>query len=342
MDRPLVSVQMITYNHQPYIAQAIEGALQQQTSFPFEIVIGEDCSTDGTREIVFDYQRRFPTIIRAITSDRNVGAYANQRRVHAASSGKYFAYCDGDDFWHDPRKLQLQVDYLETRPEYSLVHTDADWLVQATGQRIPCWHRTYRHAIAQGDVYEDLLVDNQIMTCTVCVGKEYLDRFTNDPALDPTQIAMVADYPRWLLLSMVSKIGYLDVSTTTRRELVHSASKSPDPARNFALFLEMYGIREHFLRLRPPSPRIQAQIHHNYHRGRLKHGYLMHDSRIARDSYRYLADAGLLSVTGRLHLLGSKGRTHHAVAKTLLDLKDMVRQGPKAVACWTRQRRAAG
>ncbi|MCL5282115.1 MAG: glycosyltransferase [Planctomycetes bacterium] len=340
MDYPLVSVQIITYNHQPYIAQAIEGALQQQTSFPFEILIGEDCSTDGTREIVFDYQRRFPTRIRVITSDRNVGAYANQRRVHAASSGKYLAICDGDDFWHDPRKLQLQVDYLEARPEYSLVHTDADWLVQATGQLIPSWHKTSGHVMAQGDIYEDLLVDNQIMTCTVCVRKEQLDRFPNDPALDG--LAIVADYPRWLLLSMVSKIGYLDISTTTRRELVHSISKSPDPARKLAFFLEMYRIREHFMRLRPPSPRIQAQIYHNYHLGRLKQGYLVQDFRMARESYRYLVGAGLLSVTGRLHLLGSKGRTHHAAAKALLALKDMVRREQKALAGWTRRQRAAG
>ncbi len=340
MDRPLVSVQLITYNHRPYIAQAIEGALQQQTSFPFEIVIGEDCSTDGTREMVFEYQRRFPARIRVITSDRNMGPYANQRRVHAASAGKYLAICDGDDFWHDPRKLQRQVDYLEDRPEYSLVHTDADWLVQATGQRIPCWHRTHRHAIAQGDIYEDLLVDNQIMTCTVCVRKDALDRFLDDPALDG--IAIVADYPRWLLLSMVSKIGYLDISTTTRRELVRSISKSPDPARKLAFFLEMYRVREHFMRLRPPSSRIQAQIRHNYHQGRLRFGYLMQDSQMARDSYRYLANAGLLSVTGRLHLLGSEGRMHHAVARTLLALKDVVRQGQKATVCWTRRRRAAG
>ncbi len=338
MDGPLVSVQIITYNHRPYIAQAIEGALQQQTSFPFEIVIGEDCSTDGTREIVFDYQRRFPTRIRVITSHQNVGPYANQLRVHAASSGKYFAYCDGDDFWHDPRKLQRQVDYLEARPEYSLVHTDADWLVQATGQRTPCWHRTYRHVIAQGDIYEQLLVDNQIMTCTVCARKEYLDRFLNDPAFDG--IAIVADYPRWLLLSMVSKIGYLDVSTATRRELARSISKSPDPARNLAFFLEMYRVREHFMRLRPPRPGVVAQIRRNYHLGRLRQGYVIQDFQIAQDSYRYLADAGLLSVTGRLHLLGSKGRMQHAVAGMLLALKDMVRLREKAY--WTRRRRAAG
>jgi glycosyltransferase involved in cell wall biosynthesis len=342
MDGPLASAHIITYNHQPYIAQAVEGALQQRTSFPFEIVIGEDCSTDGTRQIVFDYQRRYPQIIRVITSAHNVGVRANAVRAYDACRGKYVAFCDGDDYWQNPYKLQMQVDFLETHPEYSLVHTDADWLVDATGEITPGWHKIHRHPMVQGDIYEDLLVDNQIMTCTVCVRKEALDRWVSHPVVVRGEDQVVGDYPRWLLLSMVSKIGYLDVSTTTRRELVHSASKSPDPARNLAFFLKMYGIREHFLRLRPPSPPIQAQIRRNYHRGRLKYGYLLQDSRMAWDSYRYLADAGLLSVTARLHLLGSKGKTHHAVAKTLIALKDVVRQGQQAVACWTRPRRAAG
>ena len=106
MKDPLVSVHMVTYNHRPYIAQALEGALQQQTHFPFEVVIGEDCSTDGTRDIVFDYQKRYPELVRVITSDRNVGPNANGLRVSEACRGKYIAYCDGDDFWHHPRKLQ--------------------------------------------------------------------------------------------------------------------------------------------------------------------------------------------------------------------------------------------
>ena len=342
MIHPLVSVHIITYNHRPYIAQAIEGALQQQTSFPLEIVIGEDCSTDGTRQIVFDYQRQYPQAIRVITSEHNVGVHPNALRAYNACRGKYVAFCDGDDYWHDPHKLQRQVDFLETHPGYSLVHTDADWLVDATGEVTPCWHKTHGHAIAQGDVYERLLVDNHIMTCTVCVRKECLDRCLNDPAAVRGDDRIVGDYPRWLLLSTRSKVGYLNVSTATRRVLTHSASKSPHPDRNFALFLEMYGIREHFIRFHPPSPHIQAQIHRNYHQGRLKHGYLMRDVRIARDSYRCLANAGLLSVTGRLHLLGSKGRAHHAVARTLLALKDAVRQGQQAVAGWTRPRRAAG
>ena len=91
-NEPLVSVKMLTYNHEPYIAKAIECVLAQKTNFAFELVIGEDCSTDGTREIVFDYAQRFPEIIRVITSDQNVGMKKNSKRVNAALRGKYIAW----------------------------------------------------------------------------------------------------------------------------------------------------------------------------------------------------------------------------------------------------------
>ena len=74
MTEPLVSASMITYNHAPFIAQAIEGVLQQKTSFPFELVIGEDCSSDGTGKIVSAYQEKYPNIVRVVSSDKNVGA----------------------------------------------------------------------------------------------------------------------------------------------------------------------------------------------------------------------------------------------------------------------------
>ena len=81
MAEPLVSILCITYNHAAYISQAIESFLAQGTTFPFEIVVGEDCSTDGTREIVFDYAKRYPHLVRVMTSDRNVGAMSNFLRT---------------------------------------------------------------------------------------------------------------------------------------------------------------------------------------------------------------------------------------------------------------------
>ncbi|MDX2479601.1 MAG: glycosyltransferase [Desulfuromusa sp.] len=106
---PLVSVQMLAYNHGSYIAEAIEGVVSQIVDFPIELIIGEDCSDDTTREIVFSYQKRFPHMIRVLYSNHNVGFMENYRRVLLASNGEFIAACEGDDFWVSKTKLAQQI-----------------------------------------------------------------------------------------------------------------------------------------------------------------------------------------------------------------------------------------
>lgn len=118
METPLVSVCMITYNHAPYIAQAIEGAMMQQCDFPFELIIGEDSSTDNTRAIVLEYKEKYLDKIRLLLREKNVGMERNFIETMQAAKGKYIALCEGDDYWTDPCKLQKQVDFLEANQEY--------------------------------------------------------------------------------------------------------------------------------------------------------------------------------------------------------------------------------
>ncbi|MBX3265912.1 MAG: glycosyltransferase [Acidobacteria bacterium] len=119
---PKVSVCMITYNHEPYIAQAIEGVLMQETDFPVELVIGEDCSTDNTRKICEDYAKRFPDKIRLLSRSKNLGMSANFLDTLENCNGEFIAFCDGDDYWTSPQKLQKQVDFLKDNPAYSLCY----------------------------------------------------------------------------------------------------------------------------------------------------------------------------------------------------------------------------
>jgi glycosyl transferase family 2 len=114
---PAVSVVLLAFNHAAFVAQAIESVLIQQAPFPFELVIGEDCSADGTREIVVSYADRHPELIRTVLSDENVGYGAMLHRVVGASRGDLIAYLDGDDYWTSPTKLRRQVEYLERHPE---------------------------------------------------------------------------------------------------------------------------------------------------------------------------------------------------------------------------------
>lgn len=116
----LVSIFCITYNHGKFIAKAIEGFLMQQCDFNTEIIIGDDCSTDGTTEIIDAYIARYPGKIRRLKASKNMGANQNVIRVALETNGKYVATCDGDDFWTDPLKLQKQVDFLESNPDYAM------------------------------------------------------------------------------------------------------------------------------------------------------------------------------------------------------------------------------
>lgn len=115
-----VSICMITYNHEKFISQAIESVLMQKTNFDFELVIGEDCSIDRTREIVIQYQKNYPNIIRLILHKSNVGMNQNFIQTISSCRGEYIALLEGDDFWTSQEKLLKQVKFLDTYPECSI------------------------------------------------------------------------------------------------------------------------------------------------------------------------------------------------------------------------------
>ncbi|MCY9835622.1 glycosyltransferase [Aeromonas media] len=116
-----VSVCCITYKQEQYIEQAIDSFLMQKTTFPFEIIIGEDCGGDGTLAILAEYKKKYPKLIKVITSKKNIGANANLLRVFNDAVGEYIAVCEGDDYWCDKDKLQIQYEYMEKNNECSFV-----------------------------------------------------------------------------------------------------------------------------------------------------------------------------------------------------------------------------
>lgn len=126
---PLVSISCITYNHENFIRDAIEGFLMQKTTFPVEILIHDDASTDKTASIVREYEEKYPHLIKPIYQTENQyskrdGSIGRIQRGRAR--GKYYATCEGDDYWIDPLKLQKQVDFLEENSEYSMCFTNAE------------------------------------------------------------------------------------------------------------------------------------------------------------------------------------------------------------------------
>jgi glycosyltransferase involved in cell wall biosynthesis len=119
VSNPMVSVVMETRNHEKFISQAIESVISQKCSFEIELLIGEDFSTDNTRAVCGDYQKKYPHLIRLIVAHHNVGILPNFLRLVSRSRGKYIALLEGDDYWIDELKLQKQVDLMKANPEYS-------------------------------------------------------------------------------------------------------------------------------------------------------------------------------------------------------------------------------
>lgn len=135
--KPLVSVCLITYNHSKYIRQAIDSILMQQVDFGWELVIADDFSTDGTREILQEYKNKHPDFIQLILQPTNVGAGKNWLKLLSSANNKYIAYLEGDDYWTDPLKLQKQVDFLEANQDYSLCFTNSTIIFEGSDTTMP-------------------------------------------------------------------------------------------------------------------------------------------------------------------------------------------------------------
>lgn len=200
----LVSINCATYNHEEYIAEALEGFLMQKTDFNYEILIGEDCSTDKTRKIVEEYIEQYPDKIKMITSENNVGERINFIRLLENSKGKYIAVCEGDDFWIDPYKLQKQVDYMEGNPECTLCFHAADIVLvskKKTGMKIKPYYQTRVSPI------EDIISGGGgfCHTASLLYPRK---RMKNPPSFFLT--AHVGDYPIQLILASQGYAYYID------------------------------------------------------------------------------------------------------------------------------------
>lgn len=115
--RPMVSVIVLTYNHEKYIKQALDSILRQKVNFDYEILIGDDASTDNTVKVLKEYKSKYSKIIKLFLNEVNLGATRNAYNLLVNAKGKYLATCEGDDYWTDDNKLQIQVEFLEKNKE---------------------------------------------------------------------------------------------------------------------------------------------------------------------------------------------------------------------------------
>ena len=281
---------MVTYNHEKYIEQAIESVLMQEVDFPYELVIGEDCSTDRTRSIVRDYAKKYPQIVKALFHPKNLGSQENSRQVFKAIEGTYIALLEGDDFWIDPLKLKKQVAFLEENPDYAMVHTDINLLLDKGNRIIKDYHRKEGFQMPTGYVFEALLTPPAffIKTSTVLMKNHLIDFDLFYDTLRQKKWVL-GDLALWLTIARDHKIGYLAETTSTYRLLEESESRTRDPLKNHEFHQSIFGIRYHFLKENGNDPRIRKVLDTEFHKVLLGDAYKLGDKALAKKAYLYFS-----------------------------------------------------
>ncbi len=233
-ETPLVSICCIAYNQEKYIRETLEGFLKQKTSFPFEILIHDDASTDRTADIIREYAAKYPGIIKPICQTENqhskgipVGITFNYPRA----LGKYIALCEGDDFWTDPLKLQKQFDFMEAHPEYALCCSDASKLIEESGI-------TYTNKLSAASrelTYRELNGDLHVITATIFMRRDCVNAcYQTIPKLKKRKWLM-GDLPLVLYMAANHKVYYMADSLACYR--IHRNSMAHGNAAHQIRFL---------------------------------------------------------------------------------------------------------
>jgi len=235
-----VNICMIAYNQEAYIAQAIESVLSQKTNFGFKLVIGDDCSQDKTRIIIKKYKQKYPRKIHLVLNNTNKGIMSNWLKTISFCQGQYIAALDGDDYWSNKNKLQIQADFLDKHPNFSLCFHPAEAFYQDQPSR------TYIIPSKTNDFsYLNLLKNNFIATCTVMYRNGLINQIP-----DQFLSLRVNDWPYHILYASQGEIGFVNKIMSRYRIHKQSYLSSHSIINNYIDNINIYNVVDTYLKYR--------------------------------------------------------------------------------------------
>lgn len=225
IEKPDVSVVVVTYAHEKCISECIESICQQKTDYSIEVLVADDNSPDKTRDVCLGLQEKWPDKIRIFYSAENVGLAANNARLTKKIRGRYVAICEGDDYWCDMRKIQKQISFLEANPDVAVVHAGCyNQYEYVHWARYPNTRKNSKRLLRINDEpsrcqREELLRKNYISTPTVCIRRDDYVRVNNeiDKLGERVRWLTVTDFVTWFLCSKYGKICFMPDYMAVRR-----------------------------------------------------------------------------------------------------------------------------
>lgn len=236
----IVSIQCFVYNHEPYLRKCLDGFVMQKTNFKFEAIVHDDCSTDKSCAIIREYAEKYPDIIKPIYEKENQYSKHDgslNRIMDNASIGKYVAICEGDDYWIDPLKLQKQVDFLESHPDFDMVRTDSNVYYQDTNITINSVFGKKLFPNCEDTFVDYVVRPAWLATCSWLIRSPLgdYDNLPND--------CFKGDLALMIYIAKRSKVKYLPEVTSVYRVLKNSASHFSDSAGNIRFWKSQVNTR---------------------------------------------------------------------------------------------------
>lgn len=211
-----VSVIVITYNQEKWIEKTLESILSQKTNYKYEIIIGEDFSSDNTRKICQEYVDKYENVL-LTEQDSNLGVVGNFANCLKQCKGKYIMVCAGDDYWHNSEKLQLQVEFMELHPNTVVCHTDVNILNEHTGKIIQEYNKIKNITPPEGRIQKDVIAGKEcIRAVTMCIRRDCIFQYCDFEKWIELGFPR-EDWPMLFILSAYGNINYIPISTATYR-----------------------------------------------------------------------------------------------------------------------------
>jgi glycosyltransferase involved in cell wall biosynthesis len=305
---PLVSIVCLSYNHEKFIRQCLDGFINQKTNFSFEIIIHDDASTDNTQEIIREYEQKYPQLLVPIY--QKINQFRNNQGINIwtditfpISRGKYIALCEGDDYWTDPLKLQKQVEYMERNSKIGLVFTNIN-KVDSNGKLISRdFLNEYKKEFKL--TAEDFIINAWFAApCTWLIRKEILKKALK--YIKPEY--NVGDLPLIIGASNEGSIAFLDYTTSAYRVLQNSASHFDNELDKINFLYKIFTIQMDLVNILPEISRenIRCQVSNKFYNKIFIRACIFNFTQLKENAYHFIKVSNELSLKKRIVYFTSK------------------------------------